>query len=288
MRKLYDEFFYIPKHGKIREKVMLARVVTTAMIMIFCLVAMGFTAYAYFSYNVTSGSHIIKAASFETNVSITIEPIDNISEEDPVITTNQKAHSATLNGGTTYKVTITPSEKSTAKTGFVILTASNCNSRYHTQQLGKDGDATTGEVSFYIQANATTEVTLLAHWGTSTYYGYAKENNELYITQGETVVLAINGAEDQKTPTTETTQPTTPETTQPGDTTTPDATQPTAPSDSDTTDTGEPTDTTATDNTTDTAVQPTAPQETQTEQPGTDSTEQSQLEATEPPIEEEQ
>ena len=31
MRKLYNEFFYIPKYGKIREKVMLARVAMTVV-----------------------------------------------------------------------------------------------------------------------------------------------------------------------------------------------------------------------------------------------------------------
>ena len=55
MRKLYNEFFYIPKHGKVREKVMLTRLTMTITIVIMCLAAMSITAYAYFSYNITSG-----------------------------------------------------------------------------------------------------------------------------------------------------------------------------------------------------------------------------------------
>ena len=65
MKKLYNEFFYIPKYGKVKEKVMLMRTALTVVIMVVCLFAMSFTAYAYFSHNVTSGSNIIKAAYFD-------------------------------------------------------------------------------------------------------------------------------------------------------------------------------------------------------------------------------
>jgi len=81
VRKLYNEFFYIPKHGKVREKVMLARMASMIAIVIMCLAAMSITAYAYFSYNITSGSNIIKAANFEANVSITITDSNN----DPLL-----------------------------------------------------------------------------------------------------------------------------------------------------------------------------------------------------------
>lgn len=77
MKELYNEFFHIPKHGKVREKVMLMRTAITVVIMIVCLAAMSITAYAYFSYNVTSGSNTIKAANFDALITITDE--NNIS-----------------------------------------------------------------------------------------------------------------------------------------------------------------------------------------------------------------
>ena len=40
MRKLLKELFYVPKYGKVREKVVLVRAATTAMTMIACLAAM--------------------------------------------------------------------------------------------------------------------------------------------------------------------------------------------------------------------------------------------------------
>lgn len=71
MRKLYNEFFYIPKHGKVREKVMLTRIAMTVTIVIMCLAAMSITAYAYFSYNITSASNTIQAANFEAQITVT-------------------------------------------------------------------------------------------------------------------------------------------------------------------------------------------------------------------------
>lgn len=213
MRKLYREFFYIPKHGKIREKVMLMRVVMTVAITIFCLAAMGITAYAYFAYNVTSASNVIKAATFETNVNIQIT--DENGEAVEVITSNYKSHVATLKANTTYFVTLKPTDKSTAETGFVIVTADGCDKSYHTQQLGVDGDTTRPQITFSLILGADTKVTFLAHWGTSSYYGY-KSDSEQYIKQGETVQIPVNGAvsstnqeEDGNK------EPTTPETTTP-------------------------------------------------------------------------
>ena len=86
MRKLYRELFYVPKHGKVNDKVMLGRIVITITIIVTCLVAMSFTAYAYFSYNVTSVSNTIKAAEFYTDVTVHIAETDGTEIEDSNIT----------------------------------------------------------------------------------------------------------------------------------------------------------------------------------------------------------
>ena len=190
MRKLYREFFYIPKHGKIREKVMLTRVISMVAVIVVCLAAMGITAYAYFSYDITSARNKIQAANFETNVNIQIT--DENGEAVDVITSNYKSHVATLKANTKYFITLKPTQKSTATTGFVIVTAEGCEDRYHTQQLGKDGSGNTDTVTFYLVLGADTKVTFLAHWGTSSYYGY-KSDSEQYIKQGETVQISVNG-----------------------------------------------------------------------------------------------
>lgn len=176
MKELYNEFFYVPKHGKIRDKVMLIRTAVTAIIMIVCLAAMSLTAYAYFSYNVTSGSNIIKAANFEANVSIIITDSDN---KDVDITKDGKLQTANLTAGT-YTVELTKGE-STADTGFCIVTIGDRT--YHTAQIGEDvaRNLTDASVTFTLKVAADTKITILSHWGTSSFYGYKDLDNRFYI-----------------------------------------------------------------------------------------------------------
>ena len=261
MRKLYNEFFYIPKHGKVREKVMLTRIAMTVTIVIMCLAAMSITAYAYFSYNITSGSNIIKSASFYTDVTVQIAAEDGTAVD--TITTNtsdHKSHSAELSANKTYTITLKHNDRSTAQTGFVIVTAEGCETKYHTQQLGRDGDGNTYTITFKLTPGANTVVTFRSHWGTSTYYGYAgdSDNNiEEYILDGEDIELVISGSKPNKvsaqsedttdkseestitpstnttigteTPSTQTSESTTTPSTEPSSTTTEPATQTTEP-----------------------------------------------------------
>ena len=194
MRKLYNEFFYIPKFGKIREKVMLAHVTLTVIIMIGCLAAMSLTAYAYFSYNVTSGTNVISSARFEADVSVRIT--DENGETVPVNQADSKTHTAVLSAGTTYYVTLKESGNSTAKTGFCIVTAAGCSDTYHTQQLGEDETVVGGKtdsITFSLEVTADTTVKFLSHWGTSSCYdAYSKgEGNRLYITSGKPISMKI-------------------------------------------------------------------------------------------------
>ena len=186
MRKLYNEFFYIPKHGKVREKVMLTRVAMTVMIMVMCLAAMSITAYAYFSYNVTSGSNIIKAANFEANVSITD------SNNDPVtVTKDGKVQTANLDAGK-YTIELTKGN-STADTGFCVISIGD--KTYYTDQIGVDvkKDLTDATVKFDLWLSSPTKLEVLSQWGTSVYYGYGDDGRtEIFIVSDATVDLTTN------------------------------------------------------------------------------------------------
>ena len=206
MRKLYNEFFHVSKHGKIREKVILTRVVTAVSVVVMCLAAMSFSAYAYFSHNVTSGSNIIKAAAFLTDVQVRITDTNGTSVD--VITTDYKSHVVELQANQPYYVTLQHTERSTAKTGFIIITADRCNERYHTQQLGRDADGNTETVAFWLTPTADTKVTFFSHWGTSSYYPAFTENgenNETYIVNGDRVALAVKNTQSTTSSVTEST-----------------------------------------------------------------------------------
>ena len=192
MKKLYNEFFYVPKHGKVRENVMMTRVVVTVVTMLLCLFAMTLTAYAYFSYNVSSGFNVIKSSNFDVSIQIT----DNESEV-AVNKIDNTTHTVHLEAGKTYSVTIDESKNSTANTGFCIVTAEGCPLVYHTQQLGADESAEGGRtdiIKFELKVDVKTVVKFISHWGTSSYYDEYKEkgdNDSLYITNGEDILMNI-------------------------------------------------------------------------------------------------
>lgn len=190
MRKLYNEFFYIPKHGKVREKVMLTRIAMTVTIVIMCLAAMSITAYAYFSYNITSGSNIIKAANFEANVSITD------SNNDPVtVTKDGKVQTANLDAGK-YTIELTKGN-STADTGFCVISIGD--KTYYTDQIGVDvkKDLTDATVKFDLWLSSPTKLEVLSHWGTSVYYGFNIDENYIVNSNSTREIVIgnpVNGA----------------------------------------------------------------------------------------------
>ena len=203
MRKLFNEFFYIPQHGKVREKVMLIRLASLITIIILCLAAMSITAYAYFSYNVTSGSNIIRSATFKTEVQVQITDSNGkaVDTVKPITSDYKSFEIEGLTVGETYTISVAPiKDEKAAKTGFVIVTADNCPDTYYTQQLGKDEKVEGGEtnkLSFEIMITDSTTVYLRAHWGTSSYYDeFQNKAEELYITQDETIKLIVNGFDE--------------------------------------------------------------------------------------------
>lgn len=192
MKELYNEYFHIPKHGKIRDKVMLIRTAITTIVMIVCLVAMSLTAYAYFSYNVTSGSNIIKAANFDAQITIK-EGTYNID-----LTTEGEYRVAALEKGKTYTVTLAPpTDDGSAETGFCVITDAFRSKTYHTQQLGVDKNVEgeyTPSITFTLTVSENVKVYILSHWGTSTNYDPYKTdstNEELYIRDEDPVHITV-------------------------------------------------------------------------------------------------
>ena len=208
MRKLFRELFYIPKYAKVREKVMLARATITVVIIVTCLAAMSITAYAYFSYNITSGSNIIKAADFDLSISVT-----DISGETAEQLTAATGNTYTLPAG---RYSICLEKSGTAKTGFCVIETilHQTKTTYHTQQIGTDLHSGTDEItkiSFTLDLTGITDnatVTFTPHWGTSCFYGYPDNHGNLYIEDTKTVCLTginINNPVNETETETETT-----------------------------------------------------------------------------------
>lgn len=184
MKKLYNEFFYVPKYGKVKEKVMLMRTALTVVIMVVCLFAMSLTVYAYFSHNVTSGSNIIKAAYFDAKITV------NNGTNDVTLTKDGKYQTALLPAGD-YSIKFERGS-STADTGFCIVTIGD--TVYHTGQIGEDVARSVdgASVTFTLKVSADTNIKILSHWGTSSKYGYGDVGNvSKYISDGDTLDLRV-------------------------------------------------------------------------------------------------
>lgn len=189
MREFYYKYFHIPKHGKIKDNVMLIRTAATAVMMVICLAGMSFTAYAYFSHNVTSVSNRIQTANFAAVVSVSVTEGETRTLVEPQKT--RPAYTLELESGKTYSVTVSYGE-STASTGFCVITAKNCPKTYHTQQLWKNPTPSEGKlnsVTFLLTVNKKTTVEILSYWGTSSRN---ENNDEWYICDGETVNINVS------------------------------------------------------------------------------------------------
>lgn len=207
MGKLYREFFYVPKYGKINDKVMAAHVALCVIVIIACLTALSLSAYAWFSCNITSNTNMIKAADFDITVSVAQ---DNTSVEPNVDGTYR------LETGT-YLVGLT--KAGNAQTGFCILETAvgETKTTFHTQQLGIDGETERNTLTFTLEVSELSNaavVTFAPHWGTSLYY--SDSNNALYIKDGSVVTVTADSASssaekpEEKEPAIPATEPETP------------------------------------------------------------------------------
>ena len=205
MKKLYMEYFHVPRDGKVRDKVMLVRMAVSTVFMILCLAAMSLSAYAYFSCSVASRNNQITAARFDMDVTLSIT--ENATAVD-VKKVGDKTYTAILEAGKTYEVVLRPAQESTATTGFCQITANNCEKTYHTHQLGIVDNSTVNQIRFTLEVSKNTAVQFLAHWGTSSYYNNSTTEPALYVQSDDHVKMEITAPRVMTTTVPDSTEPT--------------------------------------------------------------------------------
>ena len=181
MRNKFNELFYIPRHGKMHEKTFFARIAVSVCIIVIFLSAMGFTAYAWFSADVTSSLNKIATASYNLDIVVKTE------NEEVTINNN----SFTAAAGESYEVTLRYKTGATAQTGFCIVKIGE--TEYHTKQISAQDNAETAEdereFTFYITANEEALVTFTPCWGTSSKYANAAESPNFITYTNNTVTV---------------------------------------------------------------------------------------------------
>ncbi|MBR2635380.1 MAG: LysM peptidoglycan-binding domain-containing protein [Clostridia bacterium] len=209
MRKLYEEYFYIPKKGKIREKVMLMRVALTVLITVGCLFAMSITAFAYFSHTVSTGISVIRSADYHIAVTVTPKSSTLAKGAAAAAVTPKEDGSYTLQKGS-YSVLLKKS--GTATTGFCLIRVANGDAltEYHSVQLGADAARGTPitEMEFTLELDLadgqSVSVFFIPHWGTSSHY---RNENEHTVDVGTNLIYtpaAASSEEDETETETET------------------------------------------------------------------------------------
>lgn len=201
MRELYDEFFRVPKQGKIREKVMLVRTAVMVCIILACLAGMGFSAYAFFSRDIRTAVSTVQAANFDLDISITNE------QGEPVAADVDGIYNLAVG-----RYTVLLKKSGTASTGFCVIERSDNDIIYHTAQLGVSGNENVSQINFTFVIGNEVSFKFTPHWGTSSYYGY-ENSEENYIQNNATLNFGdVGNSADMDSQTEETSKDTESET----------------------------------------------------------------------------
>lgn len=181
MKEIYDEYFRVPKEGRVREKVLFGRITVSVIVMLVWLSAMGFTAYAYFTSSVTSGMNTIASATY----SLKVEEASNKAIADA-----ENKNKFTLPTAGTYDFTLT--KEGTANTGYckILIGGNNENAPIITEQIGvvTVGETPVESRTIRIGVMEETVVEFVACWGT--YAGEPlKDASEMIIVENQKVEI---------------------------------------------------------------------------------------------------
>ena len=210
MKKLYQDFFFIPKtgKGKVSEKAMIFRIALSIFVMIVCMMAISLTAYAYFSVSEISGYTTVKSATWELDITEDsgITPTDGIYTLDNTAGTQSKIFTFTLKKKNTYTTAKYGYAKIEIKTdidGFTSFVP------YYTQPIG---DYTVNAIKFKDEARSFSVavpkgkcaiVKITPEWGSCSLEAIA--NNQI-ITPLYGATAVIENEQAETNPQTENTQ----------------------------------------------------------------------------------
>lgn len=213
MKRIYEEYLHVPEDGKIKEKVFIMRIAVAIVCVVCCLSAMGFSAYAFFTSSITSGSNTIVAATYNTEITVVENKEDekgkNLEELEPNTKASDMVHTFQLDSQANSAKEYTVGIKATgnAKNGYCkieILGADNeVSDWYYTIPIGQEMT-----LSFTIKCYESAEVRITANWGSCSETDSAKiiEQNEK-ITIGNPTSGILDDTSDDNSQTAPATPP---------------------------------------------------------------------------------
>ena len=143
----------------------MVRIAVAIACVVWCLSAMGFSAYAFFTSSITSGSNTIVAATF--GAEITVARDDNNPQTKVTPTVNQTIHTYSLVKGT-YHVVIKATGN--AQNGYCKIVIGDVESedsiKYYTIQMNTDEKASKSQLEFVVECyNDNAELHIIPNWG---------------------------------------------------------------------------------------------------------------------------
>lgn len=168
LKRLYYDFFYISEHEKIKENVFITRISVSISVIVFCMVAMSLSAYAFFTSSISSGNSVVTAANYAIEVTPTEslpEPVDGVYAVD-----NSQGELDVI-----CSFVLSRASDATATTGYCrvsVLTDVPVHQEYFTKNIGSvlENDVLIPNkqrtVSILVKAGKTAKVSFTAEWGT--------------------------------------------------------------------------------------------------------------------------
>ena len=191
MKSFFVNYIKIPKYGTVREKVFMTRISLGLTFIIFCMAALTYSAYAYFSHSVTSNTHKITTASYSLDYTFYVgdnRPNGELDfvEEAQTVRPSDLDGTYKLDPGV-YTIKMVKPDTATASTGFCRIEICDINGNkvtYYTEQIGKVSatESVTTRYIFVEIKDHTAFVKLTASWGTCARVEQIISNSQLEFT----------------------------------------------------------------------------------------------------------
>lgn len=180
--KFVKEYFSKEDNGKLTEKVFVRRIAVGIASIIFCMCAMGISAYAFFTSNITSAENTITAATYDVNV--------EIKNADIVLTQESDASDVIYkleSNATAYEVKLKATGD--ASVGYCkievwsgdVIENNALIATYYTRPLAPSEN----EMTFNIQCNQNAVIKFTPNWGSFSGYSNHQPGGNDYLYQSD-------------------------------------------------------------------------------------------------------
>lgn len=178
MKRIYKEFFYVPKHAKVSDRVLKTRTILSFLTSFVCFVIFCFSTYAWFNSNRNCDIQPIQTAE----VFLTVQ-----SDEWQATSDNENCvpYTCPLAANDIHSFTI--ENVGTASTGYCVINAGG--ETFSTDQIEKGKNLT-----LTIQAAMGTEIIFSANWGryqnATATYSVSEGNSYPVYGDGDCIVIS--------------------------------------------------------------------------------------------------